>query len=344
MPITIQSAGILNHRDICRTLIWVLLMLAAVPAAASDVISLQFENDILGLDDSDRHYTNGVELSWQKLIVGKGEPKPTWWPGRVLFRPGDTMFRRLSVGQNLYTPEDIETPDLILDDRPYAGWLHLDIGLIVCGGESMTALDLSLGIIGPSAQGEPVQKWIHQVIGSPEPEGWANQLHDELAVVLGFERRWSSLYFLGNPPCLDKVGLQADFIPYVDLALGNVFTHAGGGVFFRLGQGLEGDFGPPRIRPGPRGSVFFRSGKKLTWYLFAGVEGRLVAQNIFLDGNTFGSSHSVDKEPLVGDVLGGVAVAWLGARLAFTYVHNTKDFKVQQGTDHYGALTLSVRF
>lgn len=32
-------------------------------------------------------------------------------------------------------------------------------------------------------------------------------------------------------------------------------------------------------------------------YVFAGAEGRGVASNIFLDGNTFEDSHTVDREP-----------------------------------------------
>ena len=35
----------------------------------------------------------------------------------------------VSLGQNIYTPEDKERSDLILDDRPYAGITYLGLGL-----------------------------------------------------------------------------------------------------------------------------------------------------------------------------------------------------------------------
>ena len=34
------------------------------------------------------------------------------------------------LGQSIFTPEDITNPNLIVNDRPYAGWLYFGIGLI----------------------------------------------------------------------------------------------------------------------------------------------------------------------------------------------------------------------
>jgi len=91
------------------------------------------------------------------------------------------------------------------------------------------------------------------------------------------------------------MGLDADVLPHFGGALGNVFTYGAAGVTLRIGSGLEDDFGPPRIRPSLPGSAYFLPGKGFNWYLFAGLEGRAVLYNIFLDGNTFTDSHSVDK-------------------------------------------------
>ena len=116
------------------------------------------------------------------------------------------------------------------------------------------------------------------------------------------------------------------------------------GATVRLGQGLNSDFGPPRVRPGLPGSVEFRSDQGFAWYLFAGAEGQLVAHNIFLDGNTFRDSHSVDRKPLVGDLQAGLALIYESWRLTFTHVARTTEFEERKGTDHFGAITLSVRF
>ena len=66
-------------------------------------------------------------------------------------------------------------------------------------------------------------------------------------------------------------------------------------------------------------------------------------QNIFLDGNTFKDSHSVDKEPLVGDFQAGLVLTWKGYRLSFTSVHRTREFEGQESSTRYGAFSLSIR-
>ncbi len=309
--------------------------MAAEPGAT---ISLQFENDVLGTDDSDQHYTNGLQLSWQSAPDAVPCRLSSWARRSLFFDPDVKLYLQLALGQNLYTPEDIQTTDLVVDDRPYAGWLHSDFTLIGCTAEAMNVLEVSLGVVGPSAGGEGMQKWFHGMIDSPDPQGWDNQLHDELALLVGFERRWRNIIDLGF------WGLEIDPAPHFDVALGNVFTYAAAGGNIRFGHDLAGDFGPPRLRPGPPGSRAFGAHGALTWYFFAGIEGRAMLQNIFLDGNTFGHSHQVDKEPYVADAWVGWAVSVMSMRLAANYVMRSKEFKGQKNSDHFGALTMSVEF
>jgi hypothetical protein len=114
----------------------------------------------------------------------------------------------------------------------------------------------------------------------------------------------------------------------------------------RVGFNLPDDFGPPRIDPSLPGSYYFEPRKKgaLGGYFFVGVDGRAVAHNIFLDGNTWQDSRHVDKIILVGDLEYGAAVTWNRFRLAYTHVFRTREFKTQRGADQFGALSLSVRF
>jgi hypothetical protein len=83
---------------------------------------------------------------------------------------------------------------------------------------------------------------------------------------------------------------------------------------------------------------------KLAWYLFVGVEGRAVAHNIFLDGNTFKDSRSVDAEPLVGDLQFGLVLTWGRVRLSYTHVLGSHEFKTQPGNTQFGVASLSVAF
>ncbi len=116
----------------------------------------------------------------------------------------------------------------------------------------------------------------------------------------------------------------------MNLVVGNVYTYAAGGVMFRVGDNLKRDLSPPNIRPGFPGLAYFRGGDESSWYLFLGFESRLVARDIFLDGNTFKDSHSVEKEKLVGDMQFGLVYQVNRWRFAFSNMLRTKEFATQE--------------
>jgi lipid A 3-O-deacylase len=113
-------------------------------------------------------------------------------------------------------------------------------------------------------------------------------------------------------------GVDADFTSHAGVGLGNILTQASVGLTVRS----DG----------------------LSWYVFFGAEGRGVLRNIFLDGNTFRNSYSVDKKPFVGDVQGGIAVVMGRSRLAYTHILWIEKFDTQDDTDHFGSISLSFIF
>jgi hypothetical protein len=154
-----------------------------------------------------------------------------------------------------------------------------------------------------------------------------------------FERKWPAIWDMA------PLGLQADLVPHIGLALGNIHTYGAGVLTIRLGDDLRGDYGARRIRPSLPGSYFFVQRESgFGWYLFAGFEGCAVARNIFLDGNTFGDSHSVKKKYFVRGLQGGVAFILGSTWLTFTHVYRTKKFENQRRADRYAGLSLSVQF
>ncbi len=171
-----------------------------------------------------------------------------------------------------------------------------------------------------------------------EAQGWANQLKDEVTLSLTHECKWRHLW--RHP----RSGLGADITHHLGIGLGNVSSYVNGGVTLRVGEGLDQDFGPPRIRPSLPGSAFFRDADGVGWYLYAGVDGRAVANNIFLDGNTFRDSTSVKKKTWVGDLQVGLVVTFSKVRLAYTHVFRGREFEGQDKGDHFGAVSISARF
>jgi hypothetical protein len=325
------------------------------PAVAGDrwqgyIVNLEVENDKFA--NTDRHYTNGIRLS---ALSPKRDI--TEWARRfrlIPFLPPDSRKRegRLGfyLGQNMYTPENTEATTLIENDRPYAGWLYVGVGFAMeTDAQRLDTVELDIGMVGPASLAEKTQKWWHEVIDVEVPRGWDNQLNNEPGFVLSYERKWRRFLAGHLPEATGPLSWPAfDVTPYVGGSIGNVFTYAAAGGMVRFGDSLRDDYGPPRIRPSMPGSAFFDRGNDFGWYVYAGVEGRLVARNIFLDGNTFTHSHRVDKKPIVGDLqVGAVVIVPLfghPVRLSYTQVLRTKEFEVQREKDYFGAISLSFRF
>jgi hypothetical protein len=103
----------------------------------------------------------------------------------------------------------------------------------------------------------------------------------------------------------------------------------------RLGHNISG-FGTDTIEPG--GAMLHgtrasgggsRQGRE--WYVFAGVDHRLVAHNIFLDGTVFRDSPSVTRRPHVWDVSAGFSLRIDGLRFSLTRIRRSEEFTTARG-------------
>lgn len=313
--------------------------LSCLPLASqADLYSLKIENDIIS-SGSDGHYTNGFELMrsfkpdadhWSRRFA---EAMPGWEADEV-----DNMAYRL--GHQLYTPDNIRRAELIEDDRPYAALLFAGMSIFSDdrhdGWRDTSGLHLDIGIVGPAAGGEKIQRRVHEITDSDEPRGWDNQLRNEPFVNLAYQHRWWLQQRLA--------GLEFEYGPSAGFALGNLYTNGSAGFGVRVGQRLARSFSIPAVAPAQSGSLFFDQGGGFAWSLFADVEGRYMAQNMLLEGNTFKSSHSVDPNEWVGDAKAGIALTWNSWQLAFASVWRTREFRGQDEHDQFGSLTVSTWF
>ena len=60
--------------------------------------------------------------------------------------------------------------------------------------------------------------------------------------------------------------------------------------------------------------------------------------------NTFWDSHSVDKEPFVGNCMVGAGLVFSRFKMSFAHVHQTKKFKTQKNEYSFTAITLSFSY
>jgi len=296
-------------------------------------MTLNFENDTF--DDRDGNYTNGVRLA--RLTPENEMPRLADRIAGVLPFKGNRRWH-LEIGQSMFTPSDITQPQLQRDDRPYAGWLYAGTGILWDTGYHMDNLNIMLGMVGPASGAEHTQKFVHSVVDAQKPLGWTHQLRNEPGIVLTYERKWHGLYEFS------PFGLGADIIPSIGGSVGNIYTYASAGAVLRIGYDLPSDYGPPLMQPNLSGSDFFIPEKGLGWYLFAGADGRAVGRNIFLDGNTWKDSHSVDKHVLVGGLQAGVAITLDLVRISYTHNFRSKEFEGQRHPNNFGVVTLSWRY
>jgi len=321
-------------------------------ARMSDTFTFYMENDFF--ENLDRYYTHGMKLSWISRDLSNYrdlKSLPSWMHGLIekiplINEPEQQYSVSLSLGQNIYTPEDKERRKLIKDDRPYAGVTYLGVGLHSRNKKHMDTFELDVGIVGRHSYAEDIQTKIHEWMDSEIAQGWKNQIHDEPIVNLYFERKWKLLQLINSS------GLGLDLIPHTGVAIGNAYTGVNAGGQVRLGWNMPNDFGTYLIRPGSDSSAplddtdprFFAPLRRFGVHAFLAVDGKAVARNILLDGNTFRDSHSVDKEPFVADLIAGVGLIIYRVKITYSYVHKTKEFKTQKDEQTFGAITASFTF
>jgi len=321
-------------------------------------LNLYFENDLFS--ETDQNYTNGIKASWVSPNISNhlDDPNLPEWVGKVApylprFDPpnptGEPIQRNVvvSLGQQIYTPEDLERFSVDPNDRPYAAWLYGGLSFHSRTRRHMNTAELNVGIVGPWAFGQEAQDFIHDLRGFQKFNGWDNQLKNEPGIQLVYEHKYR---FLEGP--ISPL-FEYDTILHGGGSLGNVATYLNAGAEVRVGWNLPQDFGTSALRSGGDNSApglgdgRYQRGSRdnnLGVHAFASMDGRWVLRDIFLDGNTFRSSHSVDKEPLVGEAAVGVAALYKGWKLSFARVHRSKEFKGQPDGHSFGSLSLSYSY
>ena len=335
-----------------------LALLAAASATLSGAraedygrLTLIEENDGLLPDGWDRHYTQGAMLTYlspnvrpedfaSRLFDGISAATPFFQPGMDVHRKFD-----VTIGQSIFTPVRYHDVPPNPNDRPFAGWLYTGGSLLQdTGGTMLENFEVLAGVVGPYALARETQEGFHSAAGFNNQnldQSWKYQLRNEPGFMVTYERKWRIWQ-------TRFAGIEAEVIPEAGFTAGNVMTYASAGATFRIGQNLNVDYGIPRVRPALSGTAWFdasRLEQDFGWYLFAGVEGRAVFHNIFLDGNSVVASRSVEKNVGVGDVSTGASLFYRDwAKLDVSFTERSKEFKTQQQADHFGQASLSVRF
>jgi hypothetical protein len=322
---------------------------------------LSFEND--WFYGTDRDLTNDLALYYITPNYTKWEQVPgipnflghfvDW--ASMIHDPMATVSGAFYAQQNIYTPSNISLAPPNPYDHPYAGWVAMGIDAVRQTGYRRTVFEITPGWVGPESGAQQLQTSWHNTIGVTSPKGWYYQIKNEPILQLTYRQDW-------RPAALTNLNekgselLGYDVIGHGTITVGNGWDYIAAGVMGRVGYHLPLDYGPARPRLGeiatmpyqPGGTTPTKAGwgwDGLTVYACLGFEGRAIAHDITLDGNTFANSASVVNEPLVWEAYGGPVVQYGNLYAAFLTVFETETFRSQPGGPQWrGIATLGCRF
>jgi lipid A 3-O-deacylase len=300
--------------------------------------TLQAENDAVSTlkGTSDQYYTSGLRFGW----TSGTDNQPPAISNLNRFIWGDGVQRiALGLQQSIFTPRYTQVNPPVRGDRPYAGVLLATANLISDTDMSRSVAGIQAGVLGSYAGGYQVQNGFHSLIGDTPNRGWSRQLPNQPILQVQAERIWRF-------PLATRYGLSADVLPSLAGAAGDWRTYAQLGTIVRFGQGLDSDFGTPRISPGLDGTDAFKNTRPIAWYVFGGVDGQAVGYDATLEGSTFRSNEPhVSKIWDVGEFEGGAAIMWHGMRLSYTQTWRTQEFQhAKSGLFSFGSVALSAKF
>ena len=325
-----------------------------------------FENDLF--TKSDRQYTNGLKLSVTTPPISDGQKTKClfeWVPGlnNLLLKftaKGSSVPVTMTLtmlAQEMYTPDQRDTKELIKNDRPYAGWLYGSYGVNARidhgekGPSELHSVEVQIGVVGPASGAKETQDIIHRAFDYKLFQGWANQLKNEPAFLVHYEYKYKpkSVFTISG-----EWGWSS--ISHAGVTFGTVASYLNAGTALRIGRNIPDDFGTSPIRPGGNNNAPLRTDVQadkaaphtprlgrngLSAHLYLSLDARAVANNIFLNGNTWRESHSVPMRHFVTDAAFGGAIIGRCWKVAVGRVIRSKEFYLQPHSQKFGSILVA---
>ena len=323
----------------------IFLFLSSVHAQTEwDSFTLVVDNDIFAPNNLDRHYTNGIHLRFESSEFEQFTEENT--PGFLLpilssfdiFQsPTSGYSIAYQIGQAMYTPEDTSVYEPQPDDEPYAGLIYGSVDFKVKKRSYSDTFTVLAGVVGPLSLAEETQKFVHKHIVGDPLNGWQYQLKNEPVLNIMYERRW--------PVYGGRIGslINYEVLGIANGKLGTMLTEAaaGGALIFAHNKATHDKLASASH---PGSFYFFRNDIPNGLYAYVGGVGRLTLRNIFLDGNTFRESYSVERRPLHQALFYGLGYAAKKWMVSVAWFKESRRFKTQREGMFYGSLMFSYRY
>ncbi len=227
-------------------------------------INLSVENDLFIFkgDATDRYYTNGVRLDYFF------EKKTRRFPSSLLLKISDDKnVYGWGIAQYMFTPSRIDIPAVQYNDRPYAGTLFTIHSLSSndYSKKLKVTSELYLGVMGPLSLAEETQIWVHGLFNYTKPEGWGNQVPNDIVINYNLRLEKEMIYV---PEKLFVTGTLETYN-------GTLYNAMGAGFILRAG-GISNFFDPQ--------SKFSSDKKKARFFVVLKPTLRVIYYNALLQG------------------------------------------------------------
>ncbi|EGQ7902698.1 lipid A deacylase LpxR family protein [Vibrio alginolyticus] len=315
----------------------IILTLLSPVAIASTKSTVSFTIDNDGIFGVDQDYTNGVFLSYATdQLIQESQWK---WLSLANSEHANIDKIELVLGHKMWTPSDIEADYPLINDRPYAGYLHTEINYLSLTSDKAVRYNFTIGATGESSLSEKAQEIVHGITGSTDPQGWDYQIEDKVAFSLGY-RVFNKLMRS------EEQKTQWEITNINDINAGNFRSDVSQGVMFRWGTNLANSIGAANISVESPFSASMIAQNTSSWFLFTGFEGRYRFNDMTIEGDRPGipepsAPYDVTLQNWQASAVAGVS--WYnqnyGASITFTI--KTPDYEEAQ-TDVYGTGSFSV--
>jgi hypothetical protein len=290
----------------------------------SKEISLITDNDLYVSVNRDRYYTNGLFLSYRYLKTNTNI---------VL----DKKIFEWQIGHEMFTPYKAVVTDVKDHDRPFAGHFYGRFGVKnVYKNNTILSFSLQLGIVGPSAFGEELQEFMHNIYGFKKAIGWKHQIKN----TIGLNLSSSYIHFISTNN--DKT---FDLIWESTARAGTIYTEISSGLNVRVGfiplQKIMNSIAY-QTNLNDKNTRFVREAES---FFYIKPMLRYAFYDATLQGSLFNDESEVTRDlvPLVFDIEVGLKFTANRFNFGYTFHYNTSKSENLRYTygNKYGTITVN---
>jgi len=321
-----------------QKIIWLVFIFSTLLKA--DQFAFLFYNDFFA--GTDKHFTNGMALSWLKDTDNLQENSSNYVTLAKKLPFGnslDNCTAGLSINQIILTPSDTDLEIPQYDDMPYTSYLGLSAYLFKWSKQSFHEYRIEAGVVGEEAGGEAVQNHFHKIIDSKKSQGWDTQLETQYTLTL--------LYKYGEISWQKKSlnGFDMDWFNQAGFEVGNFSTDVFGSTMFRIGKNYIHNFNVHYPYLKEEAALLQRDTKHkgFGWATSIGLNIDILAYSYILE-EAKDEGYDLDKNTLNASAYAGIDLYYNAHKFTFFYQSQSPYSKQQNSLDTFGGFSYSFEF